>query len=168
MSVKPVYLREIRKTPVYQHQLSTGTGNYNRWSPLVPRDRSVSVGKRRLSDKEDDNPSQGNVAKAPKFDSSVVLDQLKGQETLLKEVKESLGKLDFDTVIGQVLPQQVKDVIVCLGKAVNQLLKSQENLTSVLVTSSRLRKRHLMLLSTGVRLRLRLSPSHPLLRLTPR
>jgi hypothetical protein len=32
-----------------------------------------------------------------------------------------------------VLPQQVKDVIVGLGKAVNQLLKSQENLTSVLV-----------------------------------
>jgi hypothetical protein len=142
MSVKPVYLREIRKTPVYQHQLSTGTGNYNRWSPLVPRDRSVSVGKRRLSDKGDDNLSQGNIAKAPKFDSTVVLDQLKGQETLLKEVKESLGNLDFDTVIGQVLPKQVKDVIVALGKAVNQLLKSQENLTSVLVDVVKVKEIH--------------------------
>jgi hypothetical protein len=93
----------------------------------------VSVGKRRLSDKCDDISSQGNVAKAPRFDSSVVLTQLKGQETLLSEVKDDLGKLDFDVVIGQVLPQPVKDVIVGLGKAVNKLLKSQENLTSVLV-----------------------------------
>jgi hypothetical protein len=133
MSVRPVYLKDIRKTAIANHQLSTGTGNYNRWSPLVPRDRSVSVGKRRLSDKCDDNPSQGNVAKAPRFDSSVVLAQLKGQETLLGEVKDDLGKLDIDAVIGQVLPQPVKDVIVGLGKAVNMLLKSQENLTSVLV-----------------------------------
>jgi hypothetical protein len=133
MSVRPVYLKDIRRTAVTNHRLSTGTGEYNRWSPLVPRDRSVSVGKRRLSDKCDDISSQGNVAKAPRFDSSVVLTQLKGQETLLSEVKDDLGKLDFDVVIGQVLPQPVKDVIVGLGKAVNKLLKSQENLTSVLV-----------------------------------
>jgi hypothetical protein len=93
----------------------------------------VSVGKRRLSDKCEDISPQGNVAKAPRFDSSVVLTQLKGQETLLSEVKTDLGKLDLDVVIGQVLPQPVKDVIVGLGKAVNKLLKSQENLTSVLV-----------------------------------
>jgi hypothetical protein len=86
-----------------------------------------------LSDKGDDTPSQGNAAKAPRFDSSVVLNQLKGQETLLKEIKDGLGKIDYDTVIGQVLPQQVKDVIVSLGKAVNMLLTSQDNLTSVLV-----------------------------------
>jgi hypothetical protein len=133
MSVRPVYLKDLRKTAVSQHQLSKGTGNYNRWSPLVPRDRSVSVGKRRLSDKDEDNPSQGNTAKNPRFDSSVVLDQLKGQETLLLEVKEGLGKINYDVVIGQVLPQPVKDVIVGLGNAVNMLLKSQQNLTSVLV-----------------------------------
>jgi hypothetical protein len=52
---------------------------------------------------------------------------------LLGEVKDDLGKLDIDAVIRQVLPQPVKDVIVGLGKAVNMLLKSQENLTSVLV-----------------------------------
>jgi hypothetical protein len=93
----------------------------------------VSVGKRRLSDKSDDNLSQGSSAKAPRFDSSVVLGQLKGQEELLREVKDNLGKLNFESVIGQVLPQPVKDVIAALGKAVNMLLKSQENLTSTLI-----------------------------------
>jgi hypothetical protein len=59
--------------------------------------------------------------------------QLKDQDKLLKEVKDGIGKINYDAVIGQVLPQQVKDVIVTLGNAVNQLLVSQENLTSVLV-----------------------------------
>jgi hypothetical protein len=57
--------------------------------------------------------------------------QLKGQETLLNEIKT--GKVDYAAVIGQVLPQPVKDVIVNLGKALDQLLKSQENLTSALI-----------------------------------
>jgi hypothetical protein len=69
----------------------------------------VSVGKRRLSDSTDNAPSN---AKAPRFDSSVVLGQLKTQEDLLVEVKDVLGTMDYDTVLGQVLPQQVKDVIV--------------------------------------------------------
>ena len=86
MSVRPVYLKDLRRTAISQHQQSTGTGNYNRWSPLVPRERSVSVGKRRLSDKDGECTTQGNVAKAPRFDSSVVLTQLKDQEKLLKEV----------------------------------------------------------------------------------
>jgi hypothetical protein len=101
MSVRPVYLKDIRRTATHQHQLATGNGYYNRWSPLVPRDRSVSVGKRRLSDSTDNAP--GN-AKAPRFDSSVVLGQLKTQEDLLDEVKDVLGMMDYDTVLGQVLP----------------------------------------------------------------
>jgi hypothetical protein len=48
-------------------------------------------------------------------------------------VKDVLGTMDYDTVLGQVLPQQVKDVIVGMGKALNMLLKSQKNLTSIFV-----------------------------------
>jgi hypothetical protein len=80
-----------------------------------------------------DNLSQGNVPKTPRFDASVVMGQLKGQDALLKEVKTNLGKVDYDAVIGQVLPQPVKGVIVNLGKALDLLLKSQENLTSALI-----------------------------------
>jgi hypothetical protein len=63
----------------------------------------------------------------------VVLNQLKGQETVLQEVEDQLGKFNYDTMLGQVLPQQVKDVIVGMGTALNLVLKSQKNLTSVLV-----------------------------------
>jgi hypothetical protein len=133
MSVRPVFLKDIRRPAITQHQLSTGNGNYNRWSPLVSRDRSTSVGKRRLSDKSEEATGSGNAAKAPRFDSTAVLEQLKGQETVLAAVKDTLGKIDYDTVLGQVLPQQVKDVIVSMGKSLDMLLKSQQNLTSVLV-----------------------------------
>jgi hypothetical protein len=126
-------MRDIKKSAVANHQLSTGTGNYNRWSPLVPRDRSVSVGKRRLSDKSEDATHTGNAAKAPRFDSTAVLNQLKEQEKVMSKVKATLDTLNIESVIGQVLPQPVKDVFVSLGAAVKLLLKSQENLTSVLV-----------------------------------
>jgi hypothetical protein len=133
MSVRPFLLRDIKKSAVVQHQLSTGIGSYNRWSPLVPRERAVSVGKRRLSDNCNDISSQESIPKTPRFDASADMGQLKGQDTLLTEIKANLGKVDYATVIGQVLPQPVKDVIVNLGNALNQLLKSQENLTSALI-----------------------------------
>jgi hypothetical protein len=66
-------------------------------------------------------------------DSSAVLEQLKGQEANLVKVKEALKAINYETVLGQVLPQQVKDVIVSMGSALNILLKSRETLTSVLV-----------------------------------
>jgi hypothetical protein len=62
----------------------------------------MSVGKRRLSDKSDDNDRNG---KAPRFDSSAVLQQLKGQEANLVTVKEMLKGINYETVLGQVLPQ---------------------------------------------------------------
>jgi hypothetical protein len=115
MSVQPVFLKDIRRTAITNHQLSTGTGNYNIWSPLAQRERVASMGKRRLSDKGENNPHQGNASKAPRFDSTSVFNQLKGQETLLTEVKGNLGKINYDVVIGQVLPQPVKKVIVGMG-----------------------------------------------------
>jgi hypothetical protein len=44
-----------------------------------------------------------------------------------------LGKVDYEKVLGQVLPPPVKDVIVNMGKALDLLLASQEKLTSVLI-----------------------------------
>jgi hypothetical protein len=61
------------------------------------------------------------------------LTQLKGQETTLAEVKDMLGKMDYEKVLGQVLPLPVKDVIINMCKALDLLLASQEKLTSVLV-----------------------------------
>jgi hypothetical protein len=128
-----VFLKDIKRTAIANHQLATGTGNYNRWSHLVPRERSGSVGKRRLSDKNDDYSAICSAPKAPRFDSSVVLGQLKEHEVVLEQVETALGKLNYESTLGQVLPQPVKDVIVGMGDALNLLLKSQKNLTSVLV-----------------------------------
>jgi hypothetical protein len=63
----------------------------------------------------------------------VVLGQLKEHETVLEQVETTLGKLNYESTIGQVLPQPVKDVIVGMGDALKLLLKSQKNITSVLV-----------------------------------
>jgi hypothetical protein len=52
---------------------------------------------------------------------------------VLETVKDQLNNINYDAVLGQVLPQPVKDVIVGMGAALKLLLKSQENLTSVLV-----------------------------------
>jgi hypothetical protein len=84
MSVRPTLLRDIKRSAIVQHQQSTGNGFYNRWSPLVPRDRILSTGKRRLSGNDQgDDMTSSQVNKNPRFDSSVVFGQLKGQEKVL-------------------------------------------------------------------------------------
>jgi hypothetical protein len=135
MSVRPTLLSDIRRTAIVQHQLRTGNGSYNRWSPLVPRERVPSVGKRRLSDdNQGDGISASQTTKAPRFDPSLIFGQLKTQETVLAEVKGKLKGLDdLETILGDLLPPQVKTVLVSMGSALDLLLKSQDNLSSVLV-----------------------------------
>jgi hypothetical protein len=125
MSVRPVLLKDIRRTAISNHQQQKGTGNYNSFSPLVDRGRSPSVGKRKLSPDKDTGSgsiSQTNVTKMPRFDSSVVFEQLKGQEVIFSEVKGILGSLPGKGVFDETVPGPVKDS-----------LRSHENLTSVLV-----------------------------------
>jgi hypothetical protein len=130
MSVRPVLLKDIRRTAIEQHQLSRGTGSYNQFSPLMPRERTFSVGKRKLPlDKNDD--CENNTPKMARFDSSVVFEQLKGQESVLGEVKSTLDRMDSEVKLDVSKP--VKDKMDFLGSALRLLLKSQENLTSVLV-----------------------------------
>jgi hypothetical protein len=132
MSVRPVLLKDIRRTAIEQHQLSRGTGSYNQFSPLMPRERTFSVGKRKLpADKNDD--CENNTPKMARFDSSVVFEQLKGQESVLGEVKSTLDRMDSEVKLDDNVSKPVKDKLDFLGSALRLLLKSQENLTSVLV-----------------------------------
>jgi hypothetical protein len=134
MSVRPVLLKDIRRTAIEQHQQSRGTGSYNSFSPLMPRERTFSYGKRRLSTgKNDETHSIDHASKVPRFDSSAVFEQLKGQETVLSEVKGMLDTMDVSTAIGDKAPEEVKRTFVGIEAALKLLLKSQENLTSVLV-----------------------------------
>jgi hypothetical protein len=99
----------------------------------MQRDRSLSVGKRKLSADNAEEPTASNASKIPKFDSTSVFEQLKGQESLLGEVKVTLGKLDNEVNLDENVDPNTKATLVGLTSAVKLLLKSQENLTSVLV-----------------------------------
>jgi hypothetical protein len=130
MSVRPVLLKDLRRTAVHQHQQQVGTGDYNRFSPLVQKPRTFSFGKRKL---DADPNDASNAAKTPRFDSTVVFEQLKGQEQVLEEVKAVMAKVDSSPPLDDNCSPQVKEVFGFLGTAVKLLLKSQENLTSVLI-----------------------------------
>jgi rRNA maturation endonuclease Nob1 len=132
MPVRPVLLKDLRRTAVQQHQLSVGTGDYNRYSPLDPRARTFSYGKRKL---ETDVNDVNNAPKTPRFDSSVVFEQLKGQELVLEEVKSTLGKLDECSLEGENCSPKVKEAFGIIGCALKLLFKSHENLTSAVVDS---------------------------------
>jgi hypothetical protein len=82
---------------------------------------------------------------------------------MLTEVKGTLDKINYDAVIGQVLPQPVKDVIVTMGKALNILLKSQENLTSALIDVVKVKETSSGTgeVRTGVESRQRVKPPPP-------
>jgi hypothetical protein len=131
MSVRPTLLREIRKTAAERHHLSINTGGYNRFSPLAPRDRSLSVGKRKLSD--DTPPDIDNAPKIPRFDSAAVFLQLKSQDSVLDEVKVALEKFEKEVVLDDTVNPQVKLALGCLGYSLKLLLTSQRNLTSALI-----------------------------------
>jgi hypothetical protein len=137
MSVRPVLLSEIRKTAAQHHQSRIGTGDYNRFSPLAPRDRAFSFGKRKL----DNNEPSGNNAKTPKFDSSTVFAQLKTQEDTLAEVETALGKVNSCVEMDDSCPPKVKEAFQFFGSALKLLLKSQKNLTSTMIDGFNLKQK---------------------------
>jgi hypothetical protein len=68
----------------------------------------------------------------PRFDANVIMEQLKGQDTVLGEVKVAIDKLGKVT-LGEDVDPQVKTALGFLGSAVKLLLDSQKNLTSALI-----------------------------------
>jgi hypothetical protein len=130
MSVKPVLLSEIRKTAVQQHQQLVGRGEYNRFSPLEPRARAFSFGKRKL-DNSDSGPH--TVNKNPRFDPSVVLDQLKDQGIVFKEVKSNIEKAEKSLEKDPNISPQVLEAMKFFGSALTLLADSQEKITSTVI-----------------------------------
>ena len=61
------------------HHRSTGSGNYNRFGPLV-RDRLPSKGKRQLPDE-----ASAPDPKTPRLDTNTVFAPLKDQDAALQE-----------------------------------------------------------------------------------
>jgi hypothetical protein len=129
MSVKPVLLSEIRRTAVQQHQQLVGKGEYNRFSPLEPRSRAFSF-KRKLENSDSGNH---NVNKNPRFDSSVVLEQLKDHGIVFKEVKSNIEKAKKSLEQDPNISPQVLEAMKCFGCALTLLSDSQEKIASTVI-----------------------------------
>jgi len=135
MSVRPVLLKDIRRIAI-SHQQQTGKGNYNRFAPLE-RNRTYSTGKRQLSVSDYSDPPA--TSKTPKLDANLVFEQLKEQDGIFAEAKillataEKTGEDAFSATDGGIGTS-----ISCLTKVLTLMLKSQENLTSVLIDSAKL------------------------------
>ena len=135
MSVRPILLKDIRRTAFNTHQQHTGKGNYNRFAPLE-RNRTFSSGKRQLSASDG---AEAVSVKTPKLDSNLIFDQLKGQDAIFAEAKTLLdtaiksGEDSFSPTDGGIGTS-----ISCLTKLLALVLKSQENLTSAIIDSAKL------------------------------
>jgi hypothetical protein len=103
-------------------------GSYNRYELLNQRGRTFSVGKRQLS-QDSSSEADGNAPKTPRLDSNAVFQQLQGQETLLSEMGKLLDTVDAD----DRSPRDPR--IDNLSKVLRLLLKSHENLSSIIVDS---------------------------------
>ena len=134
MSVRPVLLKDLRRTAISQHQQGKGKGDHNRFAPLAPRDRLISTGKRQLSQVTD-----APTPKNPRFDANLVFAQLKDQDASLAEAKELLSAAaatsedccsSKDGAIGSIIHSLLKVMAI--------MLTSHENLTSVIVDSAKL------------------------------
>jgi hypothetical protein len=126
MSVKPTLLKDIRRTAISNHQKHIGSGDYNRWSVLAPKDRTFSTGKRPLSNSNDNDLDP--APKAPRLDAGVVVTQLKNQESALKEVHTLLGEMDTLNSGENEDPR-----FTCITKIFRHMVKVQENFSSAII-----------------------------------
>ena len=134
MSVRPTLLKDMRRTAVEKHLLAAGTGNYNRFAPIGPRDRSFSTGKRHRS-AEPVPPAP----KAPRLDANTVFAQLKDQETTLAEAT-TLLKLASETSEECCSEKDgaIGTIIHSLLKVMSIMIISHQNITSAIVDSVKL------------------------------
>jgi hypothetical protein len=130
MSVRPTLTKDLRRTAVQQHQASKGKGNYNSFDPLIPRERTFSVGKRQL----DTSNEYSQAAKTPKLDSNVIFSQLKDQDSVLAEIETTLLDLNAKHESAPAPDPLLSGLL----KVVSLLAKSQKNLTSAVLDSAKL------------------------------
>jgi hypothetical protein len=125
MSVRPVLLKDIRRTAIQSHQDQVGTGSYNRYSPLATpqpsRERTFSYGKRQRSG----SGTAETEAKAPRIDRKSIFERVKGQEAIIAELKKSVTAMELNPD----LPEHVTGIWKAIGMVVNL----HEDLLSVVV-----------------------------------
>ena len=130
MSVRPTLLKDIGRTAMENHHRSTGSGNYNRFAPLV-RERLPSKRKRQLPDE-----ALAPDPKTPRLDANTVFAQLKDQDAALQEAKGILKKaVETGEECCSAKDGAIGTIIHSLLHVMSIMLTSHENLTSALIDS---------------------------------
>ncbi len=118
-------------SPRELHQLNVGSGNYNRYAPLLP----PPPGRQRLNSKrkyDSDNPDV--PPKTPKLDHNVVFEQLKASEEAMTGIKDSFKEaLSIGENCYTATDGGTGEAFFKLAKTVELLITNQERMFSVMV-----------------------------------
>jgi hypothetical protein len=118
-------------SPRELHQLNVGSGNYNRYAPLLP----PPPGRQRLNSKrkyDSDNPDV--PPKTPKLDHNVVFEQLKASEEAMTGIKDSFKEaLSIGENCYTATDGGTGEAFFKLAKTVELLITNQERIFSVMV-----------------------------------
>ena len=138
MPVKPILMSDLRRiaisSPAAKHRSNTGTGFYNRFASLDPRNRLPSTSKQQLSPES----TNGNFFKFPKLDANLIFSQLKGQDTHIENAKNALTAATT-AICSTYKPDDggISTILTNLAAAVENLLKGNDILKSSLIDHSK-------------------------------
>jgi hypothetical protein len=122
---------EVPLSPKDRHSQNIGTGNYNRFAPLMPPPpaRGRLNSKRKL-----DDGAQAAAPKTPRLDANVVFAQLKVAEDSVSEIRSSfadaiaVGETCYTATDGGM-----GEAFFKLTKTINLLIENQEKVLSTVV-----------------------------------
>lgn len=138
-------MSEIRKdppkSPVDKHRSNIGVGGYNRFNALDQRDRSFSLGKRRLPPTANSSNGTGDGAtsnKVSKLDANTVFAQLRDHDKCIENAKAALAIAS--NAIGTACKPDDGGIGTALFKLVEVLdilLKGSETMKSSIIDVSK-------------------------------
>jgi hypothetical protein len=135
--MKALTMSELRKkgevplSPKDRHSQNIGTGNYNRFAPLLP----PPSGRSRLNSKRKlDDSSPPITPKTPRLDANVVFAQLKSSEDIVSEVRTALSEaLKAGESCYSANDGGMGEAFFKLSKTVDFLISNQEKILSTVV-----------------------------------
>jgi hypothetical protein len=123
---------EVPLSPKERHQRDTGTGNYNRFSALVPPSPRPRLGSKRKLD-----PDPAMTVKTPRLDPNVVFDQLRDVEDNLVVVKSAVAAvMSAGDNVFNIADGLLGAAVHKLALAVDMLVNNQEKLLSAVVDAA--------------------------------
>jgi hypothetical protein len=120
-------------SPRELHQLNVGSGNYNRYAPLL----APPPGRQRINSKRKFDVDHLDIPpKTPKLDHNAVFDQLKASEEAMSVIKDSFKEaLSIGENCYTATDGGTGEAFFKLAKTVELLITNQEKMFSVMVDS---------------------------------